>query len=410
MTAFDLAFARAQFPAFSEDSLDGWAFFENAGGSYMARQVVERLHAYHRRTRVQPYAPYPASRSAGRLMDEAHERIAEWCRAEPEAVLFGPSTSQNVVTLAAAFRGTWREGDAVIVTNQDHEANSGPWRRLAATGIEIREWRMREDGRLDPADLAALLDDKARLVAFPHCSNILGEINDVAAICAQIRAAGAVSVVDGVSAAPHGLPDFAGWGPDVYLFSAYKTFGPHQGVMLIRPELNRALPNQSHWFNDGSLRKRLVPAGPDHAQVAGMEGVATYMETLESRHFPAGAPFDRRAERLRGLIHDRETALLGPLLDWIRGRAGLRLLGPDDPARRAPTVALALDMPGEAAAERLATRKVMAGGGDFYAVRLLQAMGVDPAHGVLRLSFTHYTAPEEVAQAVDALSALIGAD
>lgn len=410
MTAFDLDFVRAQFPAFSEDSLAGWAFFENAGGSYMCRQVAERLHYFHLRTKVQPYAPYPASRTAGRLMDEAHERIAEWCGAPEDAVLFGPSTTQNIYTLAAAVRETLKDGDAIIVTNQDHEANGGAWRKLAAAGAEIREWKMREDGRLDPADLADLLDGKVRVVAFPHASNIIGELNDVAAICALIRAAGAISVVDGVSAAPHGLPDFDGFGADVYLFSAYKTYGPHQGVMLIRPEVNRALPNQSHWFNDDSLRKRLVPAGPDHAQVAGMEGLATYLEALDSRHFPTGAALDARAGRVRRLMAEREAELLAPLLDWIRGRKGLRLLGPDDPKRRAPTVSLALEMKGEAAAAKLARRRVMAGGGDFYAVRCLSAMGVDPERGVLRLSFTHYTAPEEVALAVDALTDLIGAD
>ncbi|MGG7568643.1 aminotransferase class V-fold PLP-dependent enzyme [Rhodovulum sp. DZ06] len=410
LPAFDLAFTRSQFPAFSEDSLSGWAFFENAGGSYMCRQVVERLHGFHKRTKVQPYAPYPASRTAGRLMDEGHERIAEWCCAAPEAALFGPSTTQNVATLAAALRETLKPGDAIVVTNQDHEANSGAWRRLEKAGAEIREWKMQGDGRLDPADLAALLDDKVRLAAFPHCSNILGQINDVKAICAMIRDAGALSCVDGVSAAPHGLPDFEDLGADIYLFSAYKTFGPHQGVMLIREEVNRSLPNQSHWFNDGALRKRLVPAGPDHAQVAGMEGVATYLEALESRHFPVGAPFDRRAARLRRLIAAREAELLAPLLDWAKDREGLRLLGPATTENRAPTVAMVLDVPGEEAAAKLARWKVMAGGGDFYAVRLLSAMGVDPAHGVLRLSFTHYTSEAEVAQAVDGLSAILGAD
>lgn len=410
MTAFDLDFVRAQFPAFSEDSLAGWAFFENAGGSYPCRQVVERLHGVMRRTKVQPYAPYPASRTLGRLMDEAYERLSEWLGVPPDWVQFGPSTSQNVYVLAQAFRGIWREGDAIIVTNQDHEANSGPWRRLADAGIEVREWRMLEDGSLDLGDLAALLDDKVRLVAFPHCSNILGQINDVAAICALIRQAGALACVDGVSYAPHGLPDVQALGADIYLFSAYKTFGPHQGVMVISPELNRSLPNQSHWFNDGALRKRLVPAGPDHAAIAGIEGIATYFETLESRHFPAGAPFDRRAERLRGLIRDRESALLSPLLCWLKGRGGARLLGPTDAAGRAPTVALELSMPGEEAAARLSRRKVMAGGGDFYAVRLLESLGVDPKKGVLRLSFTHYTSEDEVRQAVEALTELLGAD
>jgi selenocysteine lyase/cysteine desulfurase len=334
--------------------------------------------------------------------------MALWLGVEPDEVLFGPSTTQNAYVLAHAFRAGWAEGDAIVVTNQDHEANTGAWRRLARTGIEVREWRMDETGALRLADLDRLLDGRVRLVAFPHCSNIVAELNDVAAICARVRAAGAVSVVDGVSAAPHGLPDVGALGADVYLFSAYKTYGPHLGVMVARRETADRLETQGHGFNDADRTKRLVPAGPDHAQEAALRGVAEYMEALDARHFPNG-PNDWPARRARvaDLIRARETALLAPLLARLSGRNDLRLLGPDDPARRAPTVAMALARPGEAVAADLAPFGIMAGGGDFYAPRVLEALGVDPAHGVLRLSFLHYTAPEEVARAADALDAVL---
>jgi selenocysteine lyase/cysteine desulfurase len=107
--------------------------------------------------------------------------------------------------------GQWMTaGEAIIVTNQDHEANTGPWRRLAERGIEVREWRIDpETGHLDLADLANLLDDKVRLVCFPHCSNVVGEINPVAQITAMAHGAGAFACVDGVSYAPHGLANVA---------------------------------------------------------------------------------------------------------------------------------------------------------------------------------------------------------
>jgi selenocysteine lyase/cysteine desulfurase len=408
MTAFDLAFARAQFPAFADPALEGWAFFENAGGSYPCRQVVDRLAAFYARTKVQPYAPYPAAQAAGAAMDETYARLAPMLGVGEDELHVGPSTTQNAYVLARAFRATWGTGDEVVVTNQDHEANSGPWRRLADEGIVVREWRVDPDtGHLDPAALDALLTDRTRLVAFPHASNIVAEVNPVAAIAARVRAAGAVSVVDGVSYAPHGLPDVGSLGCDAYLFSAYKTWGPHQGVMVVRRALADALPNQSHWFNAGAIRKKLVPAGPDHAQVAALAGVADYVDALHARHFATGGAPDRRAARVHDLIRARETALLAPLLDWARGRNDVRLLGPADPARRAPTVALVCREPGEAVAAKLAARRIMAGGGHFYARRLVEAMGVDPDRGVLRLSFLHYTAPEEVARAVEALDAVL---
>jgi cysteine desulfurase family protein (TIGR01976 family) len=409
MTAgpLDLAFVRAQFPAFSDPGLAGWAFFENAGGSYPCRATVDRLTDFYTRMKVQPYAPYPASEAAGRAMDDARARLAALLGVAPDWLHVGPSTTQNVYVLARAFRAGWREGDEIVVTDQDHEANSGAWRRLAETGIVVREWRVDPDtGALDPAELDALLSDRTRLVAFPHASNIVAEINPVAEIAAKIRAAGAVSVVDGVSYAPHGLPNVAALGADVYLFSAYKTFGPHQGVMVVRREVADGLENQSHWFNAGEIDKKLVPAGPDHAQVAALAGVADYVDALHAHHggeetaSPAG-----RAAAVHAMMRAQEAALLAPLLDWLAGRNDIRLLGPADPERRAPTVALACREPGEAIAARLARHRIMAGGGHFYARRVIEALGVDPAHGALRLSFLHYTAPEEIAQLVDALDA-----
>ncbi len=408
MTQFDLDFVRAQFPAFADPSLQGWAFFENAGGSYPCRQTIGRLMEFYTRTKVQPYAPYPASEAAGAAMDEARVRVAALLNVTPEEVHFGPSTSQNTYVLANAFRRMLSAGDEIVVTDQDHEANSGVWRRLADEGMVVREWKVDPStGHLDPAALDALLSEKTRVVAFPHVSNIVGEINPVAEICAKIRAAGAVSVVDGVSAAPHGLPDVAELGADIYMFSAYKTWGLHQGVMTVKRDLVERLPNQGHYFNAGYVTKRLTPAGPDHAQIAAMSGVADYTDALHDAHFAASDDAAERGRRVHGLMRAQEAALAAPLLDWLKGRNDIRLLGPSDPETRAPTVAMAHARPGEELARDLATHGIMAGGGDFYAVRLIEAMGVDPAHGVLRVSFLHYTSPAEIEQLMTALDKVL---
>src|SRR5690606_3126782 len=129
-----------------------------------------------------------------------------------------------------------------------------------------------KSGHLVLEDLDKLLDSKVRAVCFPHVSNIVGEINPVQEIATRAKSYGAVTIVDGVSYAPHGLPDLLELGADCYLFSAYKVYGPHQGIMAIRPSLAGELPNQSHFFNDLFPRKRLVPAGPDHAQIAASAG------------------------------------------------------------------------------------------------------------------------------------------
>ncbi len=399
----DIDFVRTQFPAFSEPSLEGQAFFENAGGSFTCSQVIDRLDRFYRQRKVQPYAAYPASRLAGEEMDEARSRMAALLGVGIDELSFGPSTTQNIYVLAQAFRQWIDPGQAIVVTNQDHEANSGFWRRLASDGIEIREWQIDPDtGHLALEDLEALLDENVRLVCFPHCSNVVGEINPVVEITALAHAAGAFVCVDAVSYAPHGFVNVGAMGADIYLFSAYKTYGPHQGIMVIRRELAQLLPNQAHYFNGDMLNKKFTPAGPDHAQVAACAGIADYIEALAASHGITGKPAEQAAG-VHDLMRAHETALLQPVLDYFKDRNAVRLLGPDTAQNRAPTVAVALNRPGNAVAEGLVKHGVMASGGDFYAVRPLSAMGVGDEKGVLRLSFTHYTSRAEIDQLLNAL-------
>jgi len=402
----DIDFVRAQFPAFSEPSLQGQAFFENAGGSYTCKPVIDRLMRFYTQRKVQPYSDYDASRLGGEEMDEARVRMSAILGVESDELSFGPSTTQNTYVLAQAFAQMMQPGEAIIVTNQDHEANTGPWRRLADRGIEVREWQVDPGtGHLDPSALENLLDERVRLVCFPHCSNVVGEINPVTEITALAHAAGAFVCVDGVSYAPHGFPDVGTLGPDIYLFSAYKTYGPHQGVMVTRRALGELLPNQGHYFNASSLYKRFTPAGPDHAQVAACAGMADYVDALYSHHVGGEADACARGISVHDLMRAREEVALSRVLDFVSDRNDLRVIGPVDAAIRAPTVALDLGRDPLPVARALARHGIMTGGGDFYAVRALTAMGVDPDVGVLRLSFTHYTDDAEITQLLEALEA-----
>ncbi|NNE40616.1 MAG: aminotransferase class V-fold PLP-dependent enzyme [Marinicaulis sp.] len=406
----DNDFVRAQFPAFEEPSLAGQAMFENAGGSYACRQVIDRLTRFYRERKVQPYYAFEPSRLGGEEMDEARRRLAAIMGVETDEVSFGPSTTQNTYVLAQAFGELLSAGHAVIVTNQDHEANSGPWRRLADRDIEIREWKIDADtGELPIDGLKALLDDKVKLVCFPHCSNVVAEINPVAEICALVRDAGAYSCVDGVSYAPHGLPNVAALGADIYMYSAYKTYGPHQGIMVLRRGIGEALPNQGHFFNADTLYKRMTPAGPDHAQVAASAGMADYIDDLYAHHTDkqAAAPAVERGAHVSALMRGYEIELARPVLDFLKSKNSVRLLGPSDPVKRAPTITVVSETPGNDLAAALAPKGIMAAGGNFYGVRCLEAMGVDPAHGALRVSFVHYTSKEEIDKLLNALDEVL---
>ena len=407
--ALDLDFVRSQFPAFSSPVLSSHAFFENAGGSYPCVQVVDRLTRFYRDRKVQPYGPYPGAEAGGAEMDEARTRLAAMMGVAREEVSFGPSTSANTYVLAQGVR-KWlaKAGGAVVVTNQDHEANSGVWRRLAEEGIEVREWRLDPDtGSLNLETLEQLLaDGKVKLVCFPHCSNVIAEINDVAAVCAMARAAGARTVVDGVSYAPHGFPDVAALGCDVYLFSAYKTYGPHQGIMVLREAFGMHLPGQAHFFNHGVLYKRHTPAGPDHAQIAACAGMADYVDALAARH-GIGGDAAARNRGVHDLMRAQEVAVIQPLLDYLAGRNDVRLLGPREATRRAPTVAVELTQVAEPVSEELGRNGIACWAGDFYAVRPLEALGIDREKGVLRMSATHYTSAAEVSLLIAALDRVL---
>jgi cysteine desulfurase family protein (TIGR01976 family) len=404
----DIDFVRSQFPAFSEPSLQGQSFFDSAAGSYMCQQVIDRLNRFYRERKVQPYGTFDASRLAGEEMDEARQRLAALMGVQTEELSFGPSTTQNVYVLANAFRRWMNAGDAIIVTDQDHEANTGAWRRLADEGIEVREWKLNADtGHLDPKDLANLLDENVRLVCFPHCSNVVGEINPVSEITAIAHAAGAFVCVDGVSYAPHGLPNVDDLGADIYLFSSYKTYGPHQGLMVVRRAIGDMLPNQGHYFNENTLYKRFTPAGPDHAQVAASAGMADYFDALHAHHGLAGTTPAQRMAAVHDLMRTHETRLLQPLLDYLSNKNSVRLLGPKTAVNRAPTVAVDTFKNAFDVAEKLGDHGIMAAGGDFYALRAIEAHGIDPDQGVLRLSFVHYASREEVDHLIESLEKVL---
>ena len=410
MSGLDLGFVRGQFPAFSEPSLEGFAHFENAGGSYACGQVIDRLDAYYRETKLQPYYGFEPSRLAGRQMDEARSRLASWLNVATDEVHFGPSTSQNTFVMAQALRQRLKPGDEIIVTNQDHEANIGVWRRLEAEGVVIREWRVNpETAELDSAGLDKLLTDHTRVVAFTHCSNIVGSIHPVREWIDRIHSAGALAFVDGVSYAGHGLPDVEALGADIYFFSLYKVYGPHLGVMTMRKAVNEQLPYQGHFFNEDHTTDRFTPAGPDHAQIASVNGVIDYFESVYEHHFTDFQLADsQKAVAVADLFQQTEHVNLQPLLNFLRQKSAVRLIGKTTADNRAPTVSFTVKgrAPAEIAA-RLAAHKIGIGNGNCYAYRLMEALGIPPDEGVVRLSFVHYTEPAELSGLISELEQIL---
>jgi selenocysteine lyase/cysteine desulfurase len=403
----DINFVRSYFPAFSEPTLNGWAFFENAGGSYPCIQFINRLTDFYMKNKVQVHYPYPASTLAGKLMDASYKRFADYMNVDEAEIHFGPSTTQNIYVLANAMRPMWNEGDEIIVSCQDHEANAGAWRRLEKQGIKIVEWHVNaETGMLEIETLKTLFSTKTKMVAYPHCSNVIGYVNPVKEISDLTKKHGAISVVDGVGLAPHGFPDLKALGADIYLFSLYKTFGPHLGLMYVTKELAAQMENQSHYFKDGMLRSMLTPAGPDHAQIASASGIIDYFDAVYSHHFNDEVAPSERNRKLNQLFLEHEKSLLKRLLEFLNSRDDIQVVGPKDIQNRAPIVAI---IPKNKNLKRvysdLIKHKLMLGIGHFYAVRPLIDMDIAQEPGVIRISFLHYTSMEEMEQLIEGLKA-----
>lgn len=409
----DIDFVRSHFTQLGDDP--DFVFASNAGGSYVCNPVNDLLERYNRHTRVQPYSRYPSSAAAGEAMDRARRVWAEALNISPGELTFGPSTSMNTYVMAQAIGDLWQAGDEIVVTNQDHEANSGAWRRKAMEkGVTVRQWEVDpKSGLLDITSLYPLLNEDTRWVFFSHCSNVIGTVNPVAEIAEAINTGCPARVfVDAVAYAPHHVSDLKALGVDGYAFSLYKVYGPHQGLMYVSADIRGDLTSQAHYFNSGHPEKDFNPAGPQHAQVAACAGVIDYFDALHRHHFgDSGGNASQRLTELHGLILEHENTLAAPLLDFLDNHDGVRLLGKThvDDDDRAPTIAFRpLDQSAEALTHKLQDAGIGTEHGHFYAHRLLGDLGIEPDDGVVRLSLVHYTHPEEVERILKALDTALG--
>lgn len=404
----DIDFVRQQFSQLNDDT--NFVFASNAGGSYVCNQVNSLLEHYNRHTRVQPYSRFSSSAEAGQAMDRAYDLWSDALNINRSELTIGPSTSINTYVMAQAIGEQWIAGDEIVVTNQDHEANSGVWRRKAAEkGVKIRQWEVDKDsGLLNVDDLVALLTKNTRWVFFSHCSNIVGTANPVADISQAIKAHSSAKVfVDAVAYAPHHICNLKTLGVDAYVFSLYKVFGPHQSLLYVNQAIRAELTSQAHYFNAGDPSKDFNPAGPQHAQVAACAGVIDYFDALHSHHFgTSDTPRPVKMAQLHELIIQHENRLAAPILDFLHQHANVRLIGKThtDDNDRAPTLAFQpLGISSAALTHQLQDLGIGTENGDFYAHRLITDLSIDPTDGVVRISLVHYASPEDADKIVAAL-------
>lgn len=399
-----LEFVRARFPGLA----GGDVLLDAAGGSQILGAVIEGVVDYLRGCNVQHGGTYARSRAAASRVEAGLQAIASLFGPGPGEVIVGSSTTQVVFNLAAALAPTLRPGDEIVVTEVDHAANVGAWRRLAAAGAVVKTWPLdRERLILDPAALERLLTPRTRLVCMTHCSNVLGTIHDVRAAAARVHAVGGRLFVDGVAFAPHAPVDAAALGADGYVMSLYKVYGPHLAAAYLAPEFFAELTTINHEFLADAGAYRLEPGGVCYELVAGCAAIPAYLEALGA----ALGPGPGARARAWAAIAAHEEALAERLLGFLRGRPRVRVIGETCASRqvRMPTISFVVE--GLRASEvppRLDPLGVGIRWGDFYAKGLIDALGLRAADGVVRASMVHYHAPEEVERLIAGLAPIVG--
>ena len=397
---------RAAFPALSDEVV----FLENAGGSQVPAVVADAMRDYMVERYVQLGAGYPRSREATATVDAAHAWIRRLMRGDDGHVILGASTTVLMHVLATSYAARLRPGQEIILAQTGHEANMGPWRTLERVGVKIRIWP------LDPANttcslesLDQLLNDRTALVCFPHVSNLLGEIVDVAAITERVHAAGARVVVDGVAYAPHRRIDCAVWKVDWYVYSAYKVYGPHMAALYGRANAVAEVTGPNHFFiADDDVPYKFELGGPSHEGCAGLLALEPYLAHLIGAAVDASLD-DAQLDRAFAHMTDLEREPTRRLVTYLADHPRVRLVGPshaDD--TRVGTVSFVHESARSRAITEAVDRTPIAiRHGHMYAYDLCTGLGLDPDDGVVRVSLVHYNTPPEIDRLLDALESIL---
>ncbi len=413
MANFDVARCRAEFPALSREVGGRPAvYFDGPAGSQVPARVIEAITRYLSERNANHGGVFATSRESDALLAEAHRAVADLLGSDdPDLVAFGPNMTTLTLSLSRSLGQTWKPGDEVIVTALDHDANFTPWALAArdAGATVVTAPIRREDCTLDLEWLEANISERTRLVAVACASNAVGSINPVGEIARMAHRVGAQVFLDAVHYAPHRLVDVTAWDCDYLACSAYKFFGPHVGVLFGKRHLMEGLPAYKVRPASDQIPERWMSGTQNHEGIAGALAAVEYLEELGRIASPAAG--DRRERLVTAFerISEYEQDLVEHLLCGLARLEKVTVWGIKDLQRlaeRVPTVSIthATRTPLELA-EHLADRGIFVWHGNFYALPLTEALGLEPA-GLLRIGLLHYNTLEEVDRLLEAVGEL----
>ncbi|MBX5450706.1 MAG: cysteine desulfurase-like protein [Thermogemmatispora sp.] len=420
----DLSAYRRYFPALQQEmNSQPVIYWDNPGGTQVAQQVIEAMTRYLREANANAHGAFLTSRRTDETIAAARQAMADFLNAaSPAEIVFGPNMTTLTFAFSRAIGKTLQPGDEIIVTVLDHDANVAPWLALQERGVVVRTVDIHpEQVTLNLEDLQAKLNERTRLVAVGYASNAVGTINDVRRITELAHAIGALVWIDAVQYAPHGPIDVQALDADFLVCSAYKFFGPHLGILYGKREHLERFPAYKVRPASNAVPDRWETGTQNHEGLAGLLGVIDYLTLLgeeQAAHYgndPALQPYAGRRRTLKvamRAISDYERQLAAQLLRGLREIRGLHLYGlsgttPEELAQRVPTVACTIDghHPRELAAT-LGERGIFAWDGNYYALGLMERLGLEGRGGALRLGLCHYNTSAEIERVLGVLEEL----
>jgi len=412
-TSLDVKWARSQFPSLAQ-AVNGQpaVFLDGPGGTQVPQRVIDAISQYLGRNNANTGGAYQTSRNTDRMIAGARAAMGDFLNCDPDEVVLGPNMTTLTYAISRAIGEQLGPGDEIVLTLLDHDANFSPWKALEEKGVTIRAAAFnRADCTIDMNDLAGRINNRTRVVAVGYASNAVGTINHVADVVRLAREAGALSYIDGVHYAPHGLIDVRALDCDFLACSTYKFFGPHMGVLYgkrehlkrfkpykVRPNTDN-IPNCWEW---GTL---------NHECIAGIGACIDYWEEL-GRRAKAGVGSRREAiVAAHEAIHPHERAMMDRMISGLLELPGLTLYGISDVRqfeRRCATVAVRVEgFTPLQLATKLGERGFFTWDGNYYALNLTEQLDVESSGGFLRIGLVHYNTMEEVEKLLNAMREII---
>ena len=416
---YDVNEVRTHFPSLQSGAI----FFDNPGGTQVCQEVIDAVSDYYRNSNSNTHGAFATSQRTDEIMRETRAAFADFLNASSnEEIVFGPNMTTLTFNIARAIGRTLDEGDEIIVTRLDHDGDIAPWLALQERGVVIRWVDIDvEDCTLDLTQFEKHLSSKTKVVAVGGASNAVGTINDLKTIIPLAHMAGALVFVDAVHFAPHAPIDVQALDCDLLACSVYKFYGPHLGVLYGKYELLDQLNAYKVRPAGNQPPDKFETGTQNHEGIAGAGAAINYLASVGEKY---GAPFADQAKWYKGrrahlktalaAIKSYENEIFHRLLRGLKELPGIQIYGITEAARmnsRTPTVAFTMEgkTPREIA-EYLGrdASRIYVWDGNYYALALMERLGLEGHGGALRVGLAHYNTAEEVERFLEVMRRMVG--